>query len=123
MSETTDLAAADRYFAGHPQGERWRKELDHEARLGALRIAALDIECTLGTDFIPDSSEVRSAWFEQALYLVSHPEAPDDGSLQSESVDGIGSRTYTGKKRFLAPRAEKLLMPYLASLAVRLIRG
>ena len=123
MDDQKDRLAADLYFANHPQGARWREELDEGAREGALRVAELDILCTLETQRIPDNDEVRSAWFEQALYLISHPAPPDDGGLQSESIEGVGSRTYTGRKHFLAPRAEKLLVPYLRSLAVQILRG
>ena len=123
MDVVKDPADADRYFAHHPQGARWREELDPDACAGALRVAELDILCTLGTSGLPDNDEVRFAWFEQALYLISHPAPPDDGSVQSESIDGVGSRTYTGKKRFLAPRAEQLLVPYLRALTVQLLRG
>ena len=123
MDDVNDLAAADRYFAGHPQARRWREELDDEARKGALRVAEYDILCTVGTNALPANDEVRHAWFEQALYLLTHPEAPDDGAVLAESVDGVGSRTYSGKKRFLAPRAEQLLVPYLRSLTVTILRG
>lgn len=123
MDIQQDRLAADLYFAHHPQGARWRDELDNDARAGALQVAELDILCILETSRIPDNDEVRSAWFEQALYLISHPAPPDDGSLLSESIEGVGSRTYSGRKRFLAPRAEKLLVPYLRSLAVQLLRG
>ncbi len=123
MDFVKDTADADRYFAHHPQGKSWHEALDPEARAGALQVAELDILCTIGTQKIPDNDEVRFAWFEQALYLISHPAPPDDGSVQSESIDGVGSRTYTGKKRFLAPRAEQILIPYLRSLAVQLLRG
>ncbi|MBR2643440.1 MAG: hypothetical protein IKD46_09980 [Lentisphaeria bacterium] len=123
MDELKDTAEADLYFANHPQGARWREELDDDARSGALRVAELDILCTLGTKRVPDRPDVRAAWFEQALYLISHPAPPDDGSLQSESIEGVGSRTYTGRKRFLAPRTEQLLVPYLRSLALELLRG
>ncbi len=123
MDDLKDRQDADLYFASHPQGARWRDELDEDARAGALRVAELDIICTLGTEKVPDNMEVRAAWFEQALYLISHPAPPDDGHLLSESIDGVGSRTYSGKKRFLAPRAEQLLVPYLRSLTVQLLRG
>ena len=123
MNNATDLAAADAYFAGHPQARRWREELDDEARTGALRVAELDILCTVGTAVLPVNDEVRHAWFEQALYLLTHPEIPDDGGVLAESVEGVGSRTYSGKKRFLAPRAEQLLVPYLRSLTVSILRG
>ena len=127
MDVVKDPADADRYFAHHPQGRMLENgvslELDPDARAGALRVAELDILCTLGTSGLPDNDEVRFAWFEQALYLISHPAPPDDGSVQSESIDGVGSRTYTGKKRFLAPRAEQLLVPYLRALTVQLLRG
>ena len=123
MDIQKDRAEADLYFANHPQAARWRDELDDDARAGALQVAELDILCILETKRIPENDEVRAAWFEQALYLISHPGPPDDGSVQSESIEGVGSRTYTGKKRFLAPRAEKLLVPYLRSLAVHILRG
>ena len=123
MNNATDLAAADAYFAGHPQARRWREELDDEARTGALRVAELDILCTVGTAVLPANDEVRHAWFEQALYLLTHPEAPDDGGVLAESIEGVGSRTYSGRKRFLAPRAEQMLAPYLACMTVTLRRG
>ena len=123
MNETPDLTAADRYFAGHPQARRWREELDADARLGALRIAEIDILSTIGTAVMPENSEVRSAWFEQALYLLNSPETPGGDRVLSESIEGVGSRTYSGEKHFLAPRAEQLLVPYLRSLAVTILRG
>ena len=123
MNETTDLAAADRYFADHPQARRWREELSGDIRAGALRIAESDITGTLGTAVLPEDAPVRHAWFEQALFLLCHPDDPDDGRVLAESIDGVGSRTYAGKKRFLAPRAEQLLAPYLACMTVTLRRG
>lgn len=123
MDHTKDLADADRYLVHHPQGARWREEMDADARSGALRVAELDILGTLGLEKIPDNDEVRFAWFEQALYLITHAGIPADETLLSESIDGVGSRTYSGKKRFLAPRAEQLLVPYLRSFAVEILRG
>ena len=123
MNETTDLAAADRYFADHPQARRWREELSGDIRAGALRIAESDIAGTLGTAALPEDDAVRHAWFEQALFLLCRPEGPDDGRVLAESIDGVGSRTYSGQKRFLAPRAEQLLAPYLECMSVTLRRG
>ena len=123
MNESTCLAEADCYFANHPQGRFWREELNPEARLGALRIAEIDIAAAVGTAQIPDQAEVRAAWFEQALYLLTRTAPPSDGNLRSESIEGVGSRTYSGKPCFLAPRAEAILVPYLRSLAVTVLRG
>ena len=123
MNETTDLVAADRYFADHPQARRWREELSGNARAGALRIAEADILSVLGSEALPAHAPVRHAWFEQALYLLSRPEGPDDGRVIAESIDGVGARTYSGKPHLLAPRAEQLLAPYLGSMTVTLRRG
>ena len=56
-----------------------------------------------------DRGDDIAAWANQAVL--------------AESIDGVGSRTYSGKKRFLAPRAEQLLAPYLECMTVTLRRG
>ena len=108
-----DIAIADEYFALHLRNAHWSAKSDEE-RSAALTMAEQDIRLELGGAEL-DYANVFAvgAVCEQALFLLTSPDAganPAAAVLQSESVDGIGSRTYrAGVNTAIAGRAERFL--------------
>ena len=123
MNEEEKLAAANGYFAGHPQADAWNNA-DEPLRRGALRIAELDVAIVFGFGELPDAPEIPYAIFEQALRLLECAGHSAGETVLSESVEGVGSRTLQPRREpFLAPRAERLLAPFLAAEITRISRG
>ena len=108
-----DLARADEYFALHLQNAAWSAKSGEE-RAAALAMAEQDISLELGGAEL-DFANVFAvgAVCEQALFLLTSPEDginPVSALIQSESVDGIGSRTYRSRSNpAIASRAERFL--------------
>lgn len=108
-----DLARADEYFALHLQNAAWSAKSEEE-RAAALAMAEQDISLELGGAEL-DFANVFAvgAVCEQALFLLTSPEDginPVSALIQSESVDGIGSRTYRSRSNpAIASRAERFL--------------
>ena len=108
-----DLSRADEYFSLHLMNNLWCAKLETE-RTAALVMAEQDIRLELGgTELDYANVFAVGAVCEQALFLLTSPDAsisPVSALLQSESVDGIGSRTYRSRSNpAIAPRAERFL--------------
>ena len=106
------IETAVEYFQNHLLGEIFL-ESSPEQRQAALAMAELDIAGYL--DRLPGEEErlFAAAVCEQAVYLLSHRESLTERKvLISETVEGLGSRSYAasgGKTAVLAPRAELYL--------------
>lgn len=108
-----DLARADEYFVLHLRKSEWSAKSEEE-RGGALAMAEQDISLELGgTELDYANPFAVGAVCEQALFLLTSPEEginPVSALIQSESVDGIGSRTYRNRSNpAISPRAERFL--------------
>ena len=108
-----DPAKADEYFALHLRKSEW-SEKSEEERSAALSMAEQDISLELGgTELDYANPFAVGAVCEQALFLLTSPEEginPAAALIQSESVDGIGSRTYRSRANpAIASRAERFL--------------
>ena len=108
-----DLAKADEYFALHLRKSEWSAKSEEE-RSAALSMAGQDISLELGgTELDYANPFAVGAVCEQALFLLTSPEEginPVSALIQSESVDGIGSRTYRSRANpAIASRAERFL--------------
>lgn len=107
------LAKADEYFQLHLLHTEWNGRSQGE-RSAALAMAEQDVSLELGGAEL-DYANVFAvgAVCEQALFLLTSPDAginPVSALIQSESVDGIGSRTYRNRSNpAIAPRAERFL--------------
>ena len=108
-----DPAKADEYFALHLRKAEWIAKSEEE-RSAALAMAEQDISLELGgTELDYMNPFAVGAVCEQALFLLANPDAginPISALVQSESVDGIGSRTYRNRANpALSDRAERFL--------------
>ncbi len=118
------LRDEEAYFAEHLDGDYWRAQ-NTARRRAALATAALDLAVLLHRKTI-DSGELlqRAAVYEQAIHLCRR--ADEVPAVLSETVDGVGSRTYAAPERpsgEYAPRALRLLQVWLAPRPVNLSRG
>ncbi len=123
------------YFARHLDGVYWRG-LSFERRGAALSGALFDIASLLQRRDI-DGGELlqRAAVYEQALHLCRKADeeaviaASAGTSVVSESIEGLGSRTYTrsaSKTLYdteISPRALRLVRVWLKPVRVRVGRG
>ena len=108
-----EIDRADEYFALHLQNAVWSAKSEEE-RSAALAMAEQDISLELGgTELDYANPFAVGAVCEQALFLLTSPEEginPAAALIQSESVDGIGSRTYRSRSNpAIASRAERCL--------------
>ena len=108
-----ELEKADEYFALHLQRATWNEKSEEE-RAAALAMAEQDISLELcGAELDYTDKFAIGAVCEQALFLITCTDAcinPIPTQVQSESVDGIGSRTYRFKSNpAIANRAERFL--------------
>lgn len=106
-------AKAEQYFALHLQKALWSAKSDEE-RSAALAMAEQDISLELGgVELDYENPFAVGAVCEQALFLLTSPNEginPVSALIQSESVDGIGSRTYRSRSNpAIASRAERFL--------------
>jgi len=126
-----DIEYVDAYFGNHPLGGRYLG-FDAEARSAALAAARRDILASLGREAESDDDAFAAAAVcEQTLHILLHPEfltAPEP-QLASESVNGIGRRSYRGggiddpRSRRFAPRALDYLEAILGGSApLRILR-
>ena len=115
MSFSVEKAAI--FFATHLQGNLWEQQSEHD-RSSSLEMATNDIALYLHMEsskmleqFALDHLFVESAVYEQAIYLLSRrDQLLQKEMIASESIDGIGSRSYresgdTSTESNIAPRA------------------
>ncbi len=123
-----DLEKADEYFQLHLLRDEWTGAPE-DSRRAALNMAEQDISLELGgTELDYADMFALSAVCEQAVFLLtSQGEGinPVSALLQSESVDGIGSRTYRSRSNpAISTRAERFLEHLRGRPgAVRISRG
>ena len=112
-------SSTEAYFSHHLLAEKLATFSAAE-RQNAVKIANLDICSVLGRMVADDDpEELISALCEQAIYLLLNRDALYEAAnreLASESIDGLGSRSYrktaqtqTGN---LSRRAKELLTPF-----------
>ena len=110
----------EKYFARHPLSDKFLAA-ESSLRSAAFAAARRDLLAVLGRE--PDESEelAAAALCEQTLHILLHPEyfSAAEQELASESVSGIGRRTYfrnregiTAAQRF-SPRARDYLAAWL----------
>lgn len=122
-----DLATAAAYFHNRYGAAEWGAASEDEKRQ-LLATAEADISAEL-SGAAPDYSMPAAvgAVCEQALFLLTDPNALRDTSrIASESVEGIGSRTYrTGNGSLLSVRAERFVnqLRCMVPGTVRVARG
>ena len=107
------LEKADEYFQLHLLRDEWTGTPE-DSRKAALNMAEQDISLELGGTGM-DYADIFAvgAVCEQAVFLLTSQGDginPVAALLQSESVDGIGSRTYRSRANpAIASRAERFL--------------
>lgn len=124
------IATADEFFTLHLLRSTWQTRSEQD-RAAALKMAERDVSGELGgIEAVETDILMMEAVCEQAVYLLAFPEAinPKGAHLESESVDGVGSRTYrNGSNPAIGPRAARLIELIRGSGArngtVRLSRG
>lgn len=112
--------SAEVYFSNHLLAEKIATFSTAE-RQSAIKTANIDICSVLGRMVEDDDpAELISALCEQAIYLLLNRDAlyeMHDREIASETIDGIGSRTYrktsTGFGGNLSRRAKELLTPFI----------
>ena len=122
-----DIEIAKNYFQNHLLGELFL-ESSPEKMISALRMAEQDIGSQLL--FPVDTAQpcYIAAVCEQAVYLLtSGDELTANRILLSETVEGLGSRSYAAnqdhRSACLAPRARLYLAHLTESGSVTLARG
>ncbi len=92
------LGEAEKYFVNDLRESYW-SELTEEDKLGALKLALLDVKsilniCNRNCDF--DDKLIVAAIFEQAIHLViQRTLMQQDKQLTHQSIDGVGSESYS----------------------------
>lgn len=106
------LTDADAFFANHLDGAKWQA-LDEATRSAALQTAARDVAARLGRESIDPARIFQSyAVCEQALFLATDETGRRELLVESEQVEGFGSRTYRHPARAEAgwsPRALRFI--------------
>ena len=79
--------------------------------LSAVKMAANDVNSQLDSPPVEDSADYIAAVCEQAVFLLVHKDdLTQKQTLLSETIDGLGSRTYAAPQNnippMLSPRAE-----------------
>ena len=101
------IETAQKYFNEHLLGEFFL-ESGSALSLAALRMAENDVRTRL--DVLPDEqeSDYIAAVCEQAVFLLMHKDQliGKAGNVISETIEGLGSFTYSGNERIFAPRTE-----------------
>ncbi len=91
-----DVTDADTYFETHLENDSWTS-IDSDKRQACLNMAEADICAKLAVDEIDSESETMlNAVYEQAVYLgVNYDKIKNFAFVTSESLDGVGSRSYS----------------------------
>ncbi len=94
-------AAADSYFEVHLRGDEWTA-IPEATRNAAVAMADSDVSGELGEMVLSDEEPLHvAAVSEQAIELVAvkddNNHVPANMNITSESIDGVGSRTYEVK--------------------------
>ena len=124
-----DTLDADAYFDEHLSKAKWGA-LTQDVKAAAIKEASRIIAGELdGMELDPEEQNHVAAVAEEALYLASGnaPQVNDimAGALVSESVDGIGSATYTAGRRnpFLCAKAKMYVdLIRMSSGSIRIMR-
>lgn len=116
------LDEADAFFNHHLLSVEYFA-FDEELRLSALRMAECDIAAELGHAPDADNPLELSAVCEQSVFLLRNRGDDRSSQIVSESVDGVGSRSYQASDLpGIAPRARRYLRALLGA-TVEIVRG
>ena len=104
------IESAKEYFDCHLLGEFFL-ESGEQLMLSAVKMAANDVNSQLSAPPCEDSADYIAAVCEQAVFLLVHKdELTQKQTLLSETIEGLGSRTYAAPQNdippMLSPRAE-----------------
>jgi hypothetical protein len=109
------IEKVNEYFNCHLQSDIWQNA-DETSKFASLTMANLDVSGELNEKDLEDGSSLEvSAVAEQAIYLLTSPEAVKSSNsidVVSESIDGFGSVSYEPKstgKKFIASRAKTFI--------------
>ena len=121
------LETAREYFASHLLGELFL-ESDSALASSALTMADRDVASQLIRPADESDSRFIAAVCEQALFLLTRKEhLLENQAMLSESVEGLGSRSYaapeSGRGLGLAPRAVLYIDDLNAGKTLQLARG
>lgn len=88
------LTDADKYFQNHLDGGKWQEQ-DTQIREAALQMASRDVATRLGRETL-DFSRIFQAYavYEQALFLTVDESRRSNLFIESEQIEGLGSRRY-----------------------------
>ncbi|MEA4863122.1 MAG: hypothetical protein AB7F40_05755 [Victivallaceae bacterium] len=107
-----DINEANEYFELHLKRAFW-DDLENQTRQAALTAAINDVKNLLCVDELDETDiYIYCAVFEQAVYLAEYYDVLNRPDLvASESVEGVGSRSYTAASKHLriAPAAAGFL--------------
>ena len=101
------IETAEKYFNEHLLGEFFLESgsaLSH----AALRMAENDVRTRLDTLPEEQDADYIAAVCEQAVFLLMHKDhlISDAKNVVSETIEGLGSFTYSGNEKIFAPRTE-----------------
>jgi len=120
------LETARTYFGSHLLGEVFL-ESGETLMSAALTMASSDIDCRLAAPAEETDPCYIAAVCEQAVFLLTRRERlADNQTLLSESVEGLGSRSYSAPENgdtVLAPRARLYLASLNAGKTAKITRG
>ncbi|MBQ9502795.1 MAG: hypothetical protein IJU70_11610 [Lentisphaeria bacterium] len=121
------LETAREYFSNHLLGELFL-ESDGTLAASALTMAARDVSSRLLRPADESDPRFVAAVCEQALFLLTRKERLlENQAIVSESVEGLGSRSYTspvsGRDLVLAPRAALYIDDLNAGKTLPITRG
>jgi len=115
---------ADEYFSRHLQKQQW-SVLSAEQKEAALEMASGDICCRLGIAELDETCVFQiCAAYEQAVFLTQNTDRADGGiDVQSENIEGVGSRTYRTRQNPEISRRALLFLERIAGPSTLLGRG
>ena len=123
------IETAGKYFNEHLLGEFFL-ECGGTLSNSALRMAENDVRTRL--EILPDEQDADyvAAVCEQAVFLLMHKDQliGKAGNVISETIEGLGSFTYSGNERIFAPRTEIFIESIkkrcrAAALKINITRG
>lgn len=86
---------ADTFFAVHLEHSFWNA-LESPRKIACISMAETDVMARLDLDSTnPDNPHILGAVCEQAVFIAAnYDKLRRSGEIVSESIDGLGSRTY-----------------------------
>lgn len=116
----------DSYLASHPNGDIYNT-IKSSTQQGVVTLATEDIMAYLGSrELSSDDSVEMGALSEQVLWILERNRAKKS-QVSSESIDGVGSRSYELSSQdyssFIAPRAMALLESRVVRYVNSISRG